>query len=317
MTEARIEDSPNTSPQPRFRRITDDVHLLEVPWTGCWTGVTLVLSDSPILVDSGGKAETVDSTIVPALADLGMTLDDLDWVVATHIHGDHVGGIARLCELAPRLKLAVFAQSDARMRDPLGYSREIRAKFPEHSAAPPPVLTGAAPDLLLNDGDTLGPLRVIHTPGHDSDACCFLDERSGTLITGDSLQFNGTVPQGCSLLFEPRRYRESIERLLTLPITNIVCGHPYLPLGEVALGELESRRFLATCLACYEHDRGFIDGQAVAGQSDVLTIAERLVTSVGGRHPEKMFLPMHTVSAYLAERPNDQPTNRPAKESTP
>lgn len=291
----------------RFRKITDDVLLLEVPFTGCWTGVTLVLSDSPILVDSGGRADTVDSTIVPALVDLGMELTDIDWVVATHIHGDHVGGVARLRELAPSLKLAVLTQSEQRMRDPLAYSREIRAKFPEQSPAPPPVLLGVEPDRLLEDGDTLGPLTVVHTPGHDSDACCFLDGRTGTLITGDSLQFNGTISQGCALLFEPRRYRDSIERLLTMPISNIVCGHPYLPLGEVALGEVESRRFLATCLACYEHDRGFIDGQAVAGQTDVLTIAERLVTAVDGRHPDHMFLPMHTVSAYLAER-QESPT---------
>ncbi|WP_156252692.1 MBL fold metallo-hydrolase [Pseudactinotalea terrae] len=284
----------------RFTHIAGDVHLLKVPFTGVWTGVTLVLSDdAPILVDSGGMSETVDSTIVPALAEMGLSLADIGWVLATHIHGDHVGGIARMRELAPSIKVGVLRESDGRMRDPLAYSREIRAKFPEHSAAPPPVLDGVAPDLLLDDGAMVGPLRVIHTPGHDTDACCFFDTRSGTLITGDSLQLNGTISQGCALLFDPQRYLGSLQRLLAMPIQNIICGHPYLPHGEVAIGEHAARQLLAAAIGCYEHDRGFVTGMAAAGTDDVLAIAQALVASVGGVEPQKLFLPMHTVAAYL------------------
>ena len=283
----------------RFTPVTDGVFLLKVPFTGVWTGVVLVLSDDePILVDSGGSAETVDSTIVPALADLGLTLPDVGWVLATHIHGDHVGGIARMRALAPSIKVGVFRESKTRMQEPLAYSREIRAKFPEHSAAPPAVLDGVEPDLLLDDDALIGPLRTIHTPGHDTDACCFLDTRSGTLITGDSLQLNGTISQGCALLFDPGRYPASLHRLLELPLQNIVCGHPYLPLGELAIGEEAARRFLATCIGCYEHDRGFVAGMAHAGVTDPLTVAHALVEQVGGVAPAKMFLPMHTVAAY-------------------
>lgn len=282
-----------------FSEVVPDVHLLKVPFTGVWTGVTLVLSDdAPILVDSGGMRETVDSTIVPALAELGMSLSDIGWVLATHIHGDHVGGIARMRELAPSIKVGVLRESDERMRDPLAYSREIRAKFPEHSAPPPPVLDGVVPDRLLADGEAVGPLQVIHTPGHDTDACCFLDTRSGTLITGDSLQLNGTISQGSALLFDPERYLTSLQRLLTLPIHNIVCGHPYLPLGELAIGEEASRLFLAACLGCYEHDRGFVTGMAAAGVTDAHEVARALVATVGGVEPPKLFLPMHTVAAY-------------------
>ncbi|TDE97403.1 MBL fold metallo-hydrolase [Occultella glacieicola] len=282
-----------------FTEIVRDVFLLRVPFTGVWTGVTLVLGDGPpILVDSGGLGETVDSTIVPALAQLGMDLSDIGWVIATHIHGDHVGGLARMRELAPSIKVAVLRESDARIREPLAYSREIRARFPEHSAAPPPVLDGVTPDRLLDDGDMIGPLRTIHTPGHDTDACCLFDVRTGTLITGDSLQLNGTTSQGCALLFDPARYLSSLRRLLTLPVQNIVCGHPYLPLGEVAVGEDAARQFLATCIGCYEHDRGFVAGMAAAGVTDPQTVARALVSAVGGVEPAKLFLPMHTVVAY-------------------
>lgn len=295
----------------RFAQVVPDVHLLKVPWTGVWTGVTLVLSDdAPILVDSGGMSETVDSTIVPALAELGLSLSDIGWVLATHIHGDHVGGIARMRELAPSIKVGVLRESDARMREPLAYSKEIRAKFPEHSAAPPPVLDGVVPDLLLDDGDMVGPLRTIHTPGHDTDACCYLDTRTGTLITGDSLQLNGTVSQGCALLFDPGRYLPSLQRLLALDVQNIICGHPYLPLGEVAIGATAAREFLVTCIGCYEHDRGFVAGMAAAGVTDPHTVARALVAQVGGVEPAKLFLPMHTVAAYQDQAAADRSTTR-------
>lgn len=285
----------------RFTEIVPDVLLLKVPFTAVWTGVTLVLSNEvPILVDSGASGETVDSTVVPALAEHGLSLSDIGWVLATHIHGDHVGGIARMRKLAPSIKVGVLRESDARMRDPLAYSREIRAKFPEHSAAPPPVLDGVVPDLLLDDGAMVGPLRTIHTPGHDTDACCFFDTRSATLITGDSLQLNGTVAQGCALLFDPQRYLTSLQRLLGLGVQNIICGHPYLPLGETALGEAAAREFLAACIGCYEHDRGFVAGMAAAGVTDPHTVARALVAAVDGVEPAKLFLPMHTVAAYQA-----------------
>lgn len=291
----------------RFTPVTDDVLLLKVPFAVVWTGVVLVLDDDgPILVDSGGSAETVDSTIVPALGALGLELSDIRCVLATHIHGDHVGGIARMRELAPSISVGVLRESRQRMRDPHRYSREIRARFPEHSPEPPAVLDGVEPDLLLDDGDLVGPLRVIHTPGHDVDACCFFDTRSGTLITGDSLQLNGTLSQGCALLFDPARYLTSLHRLLGLPVQNIVCGHPYLPLGELAIGEREARRFLATCIGCYEHDRGLIAGMASAGVTDPLAVARALVAQVGGAEPEKMFLPMHTVAAYQEAAEKEQ-----------
>lgn len=59
-------------------------------------------------------------------------------------------------QLNPNIKVACFADSLDRMRDPLTYSKAIRAAFPEYSPAAPAVLDGMEPDLLLKDGDRLG-----------------------------------------------------------------------------------------------------------------------------------------------------------------
>ena len=282
-----------------FVCLAPDVYRREVTFPGCWTGVTLVTGRQNILVDSGGCAQTVDSDIIPALAQLGLGLGDIHWLAMTHIHGDHVGGCARMLELNPQLKVACYAGSADRMRNPLAYSKQIRSVFPEHSAGAPAVLDGAEPDLLLEDGDLLGDLQLLHTPGHDTDACCYLDRRSMTLITGDSLQLNGTVSQGCALLMDAEGYRRTLARLGGLGIENIVCGHPYLPLGAEAIGADASRAYREACVACMAHDEGFVHGMQAAGEDDPVRIARALIREVGGKEPGKLFLPLYTVTQFM------------------
>jgi hydroxyacylglutathione hydrolase len=285
-----------------FVELAPNVYRLSVPFSGCWTGVVLVRGAQNVLIDSGGCAETVDSCIVPALEAVGMGLEAIDWLAVTHIHGDHVGGCRRIRELAPGLKVAVYCESASRLRDPLRYSREIRDKFPGHSPKPPAVLDGVAPDRLLRDGELLGDLRLIHTPGHDTDSCCYLDERTGTLITGDSLQLNGTVSQGCALIMDAARYADALAKLMGLDIQNIVCGHPYLPLGGQALGRAAAREYLAACAAATARDEAFVHFMLDAGEDDPVAIAQALIRLVGGSPPEYLFLPLHTVTQYILKR---------------
>lgn len=297
--------NPNVNPHGRCLRVekfvclAPGVYRLAVPFPGCWAGAYLVTGKENILVDSGGCAETVDSAIVPALKELGLTLQDISWLAFTHIHGDHVGGCGRLKELNPQLKVAVFRDSLERMRNPLAYSAQIRAKFPGHSAGTPARLDGAEPDLLLSDGDMLGDLMLLHTPGHDTDSCCYLDVRTKTLLTGDSLQLNGTVSQGCALLMDANGYENTLHRLLDMDIENIACGHPYLPLGADATGREAARAYLKKCLACFWHDEGFVQGMLAAGVTDAPAIAKALIRNVGGKEPGFLFLPLYTVTEYI------------------
>ncbi|MNW59251.1 putative metallo-hydrolase YflN [compost metagenome] len=48
-------------------------------------------------------------------------------------------------------------------------------------------------DVLLNDGDIVGSLRVIASPGHTPGSISLLDVRSGALIVGDAFQVRGGI----------------------------------------------------------------------------------------------------------------------------
>ena len=55
---------------------------------------------------------------------------------------------------------------------------------------------GCKTDFILEEGDVIaGRLRLVASPGHDDDCVCFYDIPTKTLISGDSLQGNGTRTQ--------------------------------------------------------------------------------------------------------------------------
>ena len=95
-------------------------------------------------------------------------------IALTHAHRDHRGSLDALAAALPGVQViaserrAALLAGDARPRGGL-------------SAA------GAArPARLVADGETIGSLRVLATPGHTPGHLAFLDTRDGTLYAGDA-----------------------------------------------------------------------------------------------------------------------------------
>lgn len=278
---------------PEFIQFRPNIYRLAVPFGGSWTGVTLVRGEKNVLIDSAARAEDVDEHILPALEKLGMTLQQIDFLCCTHCHGDHVGGHARIHELQPEIKIACFAGSKDKVESPLKYSKLIRAAFPAYSPEAPASLRGVEPDILLADGETLTPhLRLIHTPGHDTDTVCWLEENTMTLISGDSLQLDGTVSQGAALVMDLPGYLQTLKKLSELPIDCILPGHDYLPLGALAEGPEAVAQYLNACRASMERYAEFLRQAWDAGDHDPASLARRLIDHIGGTQPNFLFLPL-------------------------
>src|SRR3954470_3298084 len=98
-------------------------------------------------------------------------------IALTHGHGDHVGSLDALKGRLGGAVEVLMPELDARI---LAGEHVVDGKLP---GSWPKVTTAA--DARLADGDRVGSLRVVATPGHSPGHISFVDTRDGALIAGD------------------------------------------------------------------------------------------------------------------------------------
>jgi glyoxylase-like metal-dependent hydrolase (beta-lactamase superfamily II) len=111
-------------------------------------------------------------------------------IVLTHAHGDHVGALDALKQELPEVPVYI-SKRDARL---LSGDISLDAEEPQtpiRGSVPKKVKTRA--DVCLEDGDRIGSLVAISTPGHTPGSMSFLDTRNQALIAGDALQIRGGI----------------------------------------------------------------------------------------------------------------------------
>ncbi|MBQ3290133.1 MAG: MBL fold metallo-hydrolase [Kiritimatiellae bacterium] len=290
----------------KFEEIFPGTYLLKVPFGPVWTGIILIRGEKNILIDSSHLDP--EAYLIPALEDLGMKPSDIDWLLCTHVHGDHIGGHYALHEKYG-VKTATLASAADALRDPAKVSVRVRTRFPKNSPPPQSDLKGVEPDLLLGEGELLeGRLRAVATPGHDDNCLVWFDEQTGTAFTGDSIQANGTVCQGIAFYRDLAAYRNTLAKLAREDIENIVCGHVYDGIGNIVQG----REAVAAAIR-YSGERTKLYGERIASylkegvpvEEEPVSLARRLISEVGCGMPERLFLALHTVSEHLKEIRDD------------
>jgi glyoxylase-like metal-dependent hydrolase (beta-lactamase superfamily II) len=110
-------------------------------------------------------------------------------IVLTHAHGDHVGSLDALHEALPDAEVAITAR-DARF---LAGDRSLDADEPQAKLRSSYQTCKTRPSRLLTQGDHIGSLEVIASPGHTPGHAAFLDLRDHTLIAGDAFQTLGGI----------------------------------------------------------------------------------------------------------------------------
>ena len=144
------------------------------------------------------------------LQENGVNPDDIELVINTHCHFDHIGGN----HFFPNAKIAVHENDALSMKnkDTLGTSMSAFEGEEDNSRV----------DIELKDGDEIAGFKVIHTPGHTSGGICLWDGEN--LITGDTIFAGGGVGR-MDIGGSYNDMKNSVEKLLKLDVKNIYPGH--------------------------------------------------------------------------------------------
>jgi len=113
----------------------------------------------------------------------------IDWVILTHHHIDHAGAAFAICQ-ATGARLAVHRDDAPYLQKGRPRNRMTLWGMAERLPAPLAryiVSTAAGEARLLEDGDVIAGLTVVHGPGHTPGSICLHSGSESALFLGDVL----------------------------------------------------------------------------------------------------------------------------------
>lgn len=192
--------------------------------------------------------------ILDQIRALGKQPQDLKHIILTHGHRAHMGGLKRLKELSAATIYSHPWEADIISGDRQQQGVSLRPHL--NSIAVFPILglgTLLGPwsqhhpcpvDELINDGDEIGPLRVVATRGHTPGHLAFYLPEHRTLFTGDAFV---TWPLLCpgwqNAALNVKQTWESLDLLAAMDVQAIGVGHggPVLADGSQVLRALAAQ----------------------------------------------------------------------------
>lgn len=203
------------------------------------TGFHRALFDAAYLIVENGRAAFVDSgtnfalpRLLGALEACGVAREAVDYVIPTHVHLDHAGGVGLLMQNLPRATAIVHPRGARHMIDPSALVAGATAVYGEAEMARSyGSIVGVDAQRVRESADGMvielagRPLQFLDTPGHARHHHCVWDARTRGFFTGDTFglsyrefdteQGPWLLPTTTPVQFEPDKLRESVQRLLS------------------------------------------------------------------------------------------------------
>jgi glyoxylase-like metal-dependent hydrolase (beta-lactamase superfamily II) len=213
----------------------------------------LLPGDPVTLIDTGPRDDEALSALEAGLRREGLRVEDIELLLATHHHLDHVG----LAATIQRRSGAAVAVLDRTADYAEHYAAEVEAdrRFARalmtHHGVPDTVIAAGEEfwdyirattedfraDARLADGDRIRAggrsLRVVARPGHSTTDTLFVDDRDAIAFAGDHLL--ATISSNTEICppdrsqdgraRSRRRYLESLELTKAMPLARLLTGH--------------------------------------------------------------------------------------------
>ncbi|MBB5173158.1 MBL fold metallo-hydrolase [Texcoconibacillus texcoconensis] len=202
---------------------------------------TYVINEEQLTIVETGPSPSV-KYVKKGLEQLGFSLDEVKYIIVTHVHLDHAGGAGLLVKECPNAQVVVHPRGERHMADPRKLAAGARAVYGDSFTELFDPVEPVPEDQLLvkGEGDTLqiGPnctLEFLDTPGHAKHHFSIYDPVSHGMFTGDTvgIRYDGLIREGVDLFmpstspnhFDPNDMRASIQRMEEKNLDRIYFGH--------------------------------------------------------------------------------------------
>lgn len=219
-----------------------------VPFGTKYVNAYLINSGVLTLIDPGPKTSKAIDALNMALGRLGVSLENVERLIFTHRHVDHIGmgnriktiSNAETCihESEKNAASDFYEEFDRTVKSFLtpvaeaGVPKDVLEKLPGYYGIIKEVCEPVEIDRALKDGDTLNfgeiNLNVIHCPGHSMGSICLYENERKLLFTGDHVLKEITPNPFASGLSEHatlKRYLDSLRKVEKLFVETGLPGH--------------------------------------------------------------------------------------------
>ena len=215
--------------------ITPDLKLIDlqppIPGYRKFIGAYLFQGKKNAVIDVGPKAAIPN--LLRALTELNLNPSEIDYIVLTHIHIDHAGGVGTAAREMSKAKVLVHSRAIPHLVDPtmlwqssLKTLGELAIKYGEIEPVPEHRITAATDQMKLDLGQGLM-LEIHLTPGHAPHHLSIFDRANGVLIAGEAAGVcaEGAVRPTTPPPFKLEETLASIDKLIALKPQKLCYDH--------------------------------------------------------------------------------------------
>ncbi|RKQ33296.1 MBL fold metallo-hydrolase [Oceanobacillus halophilus] len=204
------------------------------------TGTYVINEEALTLIETGPSPSI--KYVKKGLETLGFSLDQVKYIIVTHVHLDHSGGAGLLMKECPNAQVVVHPRGERHLANPRKLAAGARSIYGDSFSDLFDPIVPVPEDRLLvkTEGDTLriGPectLEFFDTPGHAKHHFSIYDPLSNGLFTGDTVgvRYQQLINEGVNFFlpttspnhFDPNAMEKSIKRIKEMNLDRIYYGH--------------------------------------------------------------------------------------------
>lgn len=204
------------------------------------TGTYVIDEEELTLIETGPSPSV--KYIKQGLVSLGYSLEEVKYIIVTHVHLDHAGGAGLLLEDCPNAQVVVHPRGFSHLADPEKLIKGAKAVYGEsfYDLFDPIIPIPEERLIEKDEGDTLTigtncTLEFFNTPGHAKHHFSIYDPVSNGLFTGDTVgvRYETLIEDGVNFFlpttspnhFDPEAMHESIDRIRNMNLNRIYYGH--------------------------------------------------------------------------------------------